>query len=1646
MLMKYLLTSALTLLLAANGFAADSVPWSQDFTDYSSNVYGWKNDKIQSRGNAFRISSGELTVNSANRTYPNESIVFFSADGFDLTAGKDYRFDIDAMSNYADPTGTNRTFEIRLYKKGADKPVYSDEHTVLLEMKNEPVEAKAYKTYSTYFNVPTTGEYYLALHMTSTSTAGGQYYDNFRLIEQSMDAPGKGVISATADPNGLHKAAVTYTVPTTSIRGNALSSVTKVELYRDGGVANTWESPTPGATLTFNDQLAQPGTHRYGAIAYNDKGAGANIEYDVTVGNTIADAKYLYKAIYTADGKVRIEWPAAAEGTVYQVQAPGGRVLTGTATASEDGTTMSLTDDAFTLGTEPTGWQYNVYSVADDNSTSLLGATNYLCLNNEIPYYPVMNNDKSLTAFTLDQDRQYGWQYYGANGGHVGVSISREYGTNRQYKDWLISPGLLLKKDKFYRVKLNGCSSNGAVKYTIKAGKSNTNEALDIMVAEDRPLPAGGMDMNLTVTDESFLSVPEDGMYFVGIIGNLPETVSSDYLRIKRFDIIEVDATLPSFPTDVTIHYSATGGSDGKVSFKLPTKSISGTDLTSFTKVEILKDGEPFKTITENLTPGAELSFDVEIVAGSQNVYTILPFNAAGQGESAAAKVLVLTAPYSNDFGTKSSLEGFTTINNTGSTNNIDLQSNMVRIYPNELGNDHWLITPPVTLSANMFYDLSFIAKAGGDEGGKLDVYLGKAADPELLMSDESTAVLKDITLDKANNIFAGLREEYITVAENGQYFLGFHFTREPGNRSGSEVFLDDLTISSAIAGTAPDRGVLEVIPAADGSLKAELNFTVPTKSLNGADLNANSTQSCMFFINGVQTPSNRNFSGYPGQKIAITVDVEQDLPYIFSARAGWNGRMTYQDAFVGINRPAYPDPDKIELTETLPYGTIVMEWEAPTKDVEGYPLNPELLTYDISRFDVSIQTGQPYETPILKDFKGTKAEFKAMESTGAQKMMRFVIRARNSKGDGSSGVITPYINVGRPYRMPYKESFVTEQGYPGAATAIFDEAVEGMCRWGIMTDGIDGFKSADNDGAYIALESPYIGSTGRLYTGKVNLGNSESPCMTLMVYNPSPDGSNPSKNTLEFKVFSYLDNKWHSLGEPRSIEDLTEGKAGWNKITVDLTDFTDNVVTCAIEATCNNYKFTSIDNINIREIPANDLSIQSYAVPVSVVPGEKFTATLNISNNGKTDATPESVEMYVDGELARTAEVAAIETGKTSAFTIEHSFPSVDMATEHLLSFKVNYEADEEPADNEVNDIAILTVAGNLPAVTNVEGTADDDMFVTLKWDAPEVAEGGVKTESFEDWKPGVASQNGWTAYDADGRNILGINDGTGNAIVIPGLTSNEPASWAVIDNAESALPASRFPAKTGSKFLMSINPAGGTGSANDWFISPELSGKAQTVKMFMRNFPNYRAGYEVLYSDGPMFTDKFTAVDRDAVNTNGDWAEFSFDLPEGTKRMAVRNISFCEDGFMLMLDDITYEAAGRESTELLGYNIYQEAEVIAQPETAAYKSPTALPEGTYTYGITARYAKGESPMTAVDVTVSAKSGISTAAAEGVHVFGGEGCINILGAEGMEVTVCDLSGRIMAGGTMGTETRIAAAQGIYIVTVGETSYKVMVK
>lgn len=169
----------------------------------------------------------------------------------------------------------------------------------------------------------------------------------------------------------------------------------------------------------------------------------------------------------------------------------------------------------------------------------------------------------------------------------------------------------------------------------------------------------------------------------------------------------------------------------------------------------------------------------------------------------------------------------------------------------------------PITMSKDMYYMLNFNIKAKDDNVGTMDVFIGKGANPEML----DQRVMETIAVGTENNIYNGLKEGYFTVDENGQYFLAFHYKGKKNRVLFTEVYIDDLSISAAISGAAPDRGSLEVVPARDGSLNVELIYTAATKSLNGTDLNPNSTQDVYFYINGVQTPAGRTYKAYPAKR-----------------------------------------------------------------------------------------------------------------------------------------------------------------------------------------------------------------------------------------------------------------------------------------------------------------------------------------------------------------------------------------------------------------------------------------------------------------------------------------------------------------------------------------------------------------------------------------------------------------------------------------------------------------------------------------------------------------------------------------------------------------------------------------------------------
>ncbi len=86
-------------------------------------------------------------------------------------------------------------------------------------------------------------------------------------------------MEATAGAEGALNATIQVTAPDKTIEGNALTAISKIELYRDGELVGEQNDITPGAVVTFTDEtIAASALYVYQALAYNESGKGEKSE------------------------------------------------------------------------------------------------------------------------------------------------------------------------------------------------------------------------------------------------------------------------------------------------------------------------------------------------------------------------------------------------------------------------------------------------------------------------------------------------------------------------------------------------------------------------------------------------------------------------------------------------------------------------------------------------------------------------------------------------------------------------------------------------------------------------------------------------------------------------------------------------------------------------------------------------------------------------------------------------------------------------------------------------------------------------------------------------------------------------------------------------------------------------------------------------------------------------------------------------------------------------------------------------------------------------------------------------------------------------------------------------------------------------
>lgn len=201
---------------------------------------------------------------SSSSSTPNDDYLISSP--IKLEAGKNYAViaNISAYSaNYAE------RFEVVVGKEATAAGL---SQTVIPATE---VTSTEYADFEGSFTAAESGNYYVAIHCISD---GNQYYLRVKTltIEKGLEAnaPAAPAIEVIPGAEGALSATVNVTAPSKDISGSDLgNNISKIELYRDGAIINTFEGVTAGQSLTFEDtEGLTNGTHKYQAIPYDAAG------------------------------------------------------------------------------------------------------------------------------------------------------------------------------------------------------------------------------------------------------------------------------------------------------------------------------------------------------------------------------------------------------------------------------------------------------------------------------------------------------------------------------------------------------------------------------------------------------------------------------------------------------------------------------------------------------------------------------------------------------------------------------------------------------------------------------------------------------------------------------------------------------------------------------------------------------------------------------------------------------------------------------------------------------------------------------------------------------------------------------------------------------------------------------------------------------------------------------------------------------------------------------------------------------------------------------------------------------------------------------------------------------------------------------
>lgn len=961
-------------------------------------------------------------------------------------------------------------------------------------------------------------------------------------------------------------------------------------------------------------------------------------------------------------------------------------------------------------------------------------------------------------------------------------------------------------------------------------------------------------------------------------------------------------ATLTWAAADSTVH----GGYLGATIYDV--YRLHGTDTTK------VASDLTTTTFHETLPEGALSSYTYGVVA--KNVHHSSDM-ALSNGQVVGS---ALEVPYFEDFLTGAGLWTVIDNNNDGSTWIWNENAHVMRYHYSSSNNgDDWLISPPIKLQAGKNYSVTFKARPFGvSYPERIEAFWGK----ENSVAGLTETLVPSTDLSSEANITLG---KEITPTESGEYYFGLHAISDADR---FYLYVDSFNVEMSAEATAPDSvTALKAVCDPSGQLKATLTFNAPVNAINGNSL----------------TKLDSIVVSRGNKVIDVMKDVAPGASYTVAdleAAQGTNkytvtpynengiGRKREVSVYVGVDTPLAPDMEAEDRTTS-----VNLTWNTPAGAAGGIII-PEDLTYTLLNVDdegyladtlAVVKNANSYEVTGLNTNEGDTQNFKM-----------WAISASNAAGAskyGSASVI-----VGRPYILPFHNSFkdaTLENQFMSISRTTSDY------KWSISSaDAYDG------DGGTLAFTSA-VPATGYIGTGKISFAGAVHP---RLLFHYKATGSLPVKLSVS------VEHKDGTVDAPVYTTDLsTSTSTDWQTAVAELpaTLADEDFVLLHFNAEATEAMASTdvlyVDDINIIDPEQKDASV-TLTAPESVTKGQTAEINVKATNEGIDDITGARVLVTVNNTVVADTTISKkLATLESVELPLTYRTSTLDKASVLNVSASVTVDGDLVD-DNNTASAAIEATAANVTEPSNLTAKRADKT-VTLTWDAPASSATSV-TDDFESYEPWSLTFGDWTTIDAD--------QGLAGSLTKSGSYTHQGEQFAFMD----WQPGDIFSAgqgldpHSGQKALVAVYQTDATGQdfvgADNWLISPRLSGNEQTISFWANNLQGDGYGnetFQILTSTTGNAQADFTQLGTDYTQSAGAWTQYTATLPAGTTYFAIHHVTPGDQAFLFMLDDITYET----SDAPIAYNVYRDGAYIATVASPSYVDTDDRAE--HLYQVTAVY-----------------------------------------------------------------------------------------